>query len=241
MRQRFAVLMLLTVIAVLFVGALPTFAGESSEADVAIDGCQVVVGFYMPGSITASQGISNPLAKRYRGPATNTVNVEMWDDGTLLNTQSVTAGVEEYVTVYFPITQLYVAEDVGIYVIDPLTSYQYYANDPVIILDSVAEPCLEQIVTTVNCPYPPQPLLGQGRVIGPVMTYFAPSLSAETNPSVVLPVGTSWWILEARDGFYKLFIACQGRYVWVTAESLGANFDVVWNGRSLPDAGERQN
>lgn len=241
MRQRSVIVVLLAVISILFVGALPTFAGENAEADVSIDGCQVVVGFYMPGSITEFRGASKPPAKLHRGPATNTVDVEMWDEGSLLNSQSVTAAVEEYVTVYFPINQLYVAEDIGIYVVDPTTLYEYYVNDPVIILDSVAEPCIEQNATTVNCPYPPQPLLGQGRVIGPVTTYFAPSLNAATNPAVVLPVGTSWWILEARDGFYKLFIACQGRYVWVTAESLGANFDVVWNGRPLPDAGAPQN
>lgn len=128
-----------------------------------------------------------------------------------------------------------------------ITATIYTDSSRTVAIDSdsteAPEGCYTPVIEpTVDCPYPPSPLLGQGRVIGPVTTYWAPRLDAGTaNPVVVLPVGTSWWILEARDGFYKLFIACQARYVWVTAESLGANFDVVWGGRPLPDAGEIPN
>ncbi len=235
MLRKRALMVTIVSIFVLLVGVLPTFAGEVAEADAVIEGCQVAVSFYMPLDIQTERAPAKLLHRR--GPGGTTVDVQMWDDGNLLHTQTVTGSVEELITVYFPIDQLYIAEDVGFYVIDPETSYVYYANDPFIITDETADPCIQTL--TLDCPYPPQPLLGQGRVIGPVTTYFAPSLSAGTNPPVVLAVGTSWWILEARDGFYKLFIACQGRYVWVTAESLGANFDVVWNGRPLPDAGSQ--
>jgi len=101
---------------------------------------------------------------------------------------------------------------------------------------------IEVIVPTADCPYPPSPLLGQLRINGAVTTYWAPRLNAATtNPAVTLDVGTSWWILEARDGFYKVFIACYAQYVWVTPDQVGPNFDVVWRGRALPDAGTMPN
>lgn len=220
---------------ILLLASLPAFAQRQGPPYVSIQDCQIVVSFYMPASITTSGAPSPDSASKMAAKlaAGNTVLVELWDDGTLLQTIEVTDDVEAYVTVYFPIDRLYGGEDVGIYVMDTTDTYEYFSYDPFEILDSVASPCL----ASADCPYPPTPLLGQGRVLGPVTTYFAPSLDKATNPPVVLPVGTSWWILEARDGFYKLFIACQGQYVWVTADSLGANFDVVWNGAPLPDAG----
>ncbi|MBK8027141.1 MAG: hypothetical protein IPK19_38570 [Chloroflexi bacterium] len=72
-------------------------------------------------------------------------------------------------------------------------------------------------------------------MLNPTQAYYGASFDTLTN--ITLPAGSSWWILDAKDGFYKLFIACQARYLWVPAEAVSANFDPVWNGASLPDAG----
>lgn len=185
-------------------------------------------------------------AKRGGAPSV-TVWVKLYDNGVLIAEQEVTGVMYESYTVYFPITQLFAGENVSIIVAnnsgDP-NDYIYWGysllgeGDVIDVPDSAAAPCIAAQSQNLQCPYPPTPMLGQGRVINATpTTYYAPNASALTNPQVVLAVGTSWWILEGRDGFYKLFIACQGQYIWVSAEALGANFDVVWNGAPLPNAG----
>jgi hypothetical protein len=74
----------------------------------------------------------------------------------------------------------------------------------------------------------------QGRMIETAQAYFAPDESSGTNFNI--PVGTSWWILEARSGFYKLFITCGGSPVWVRSSAVGPNFDI--GGAPLPNAEE---
>ncbi|MFN8530421.1 MAG: hypothetical protein U0670_17605 [Anaerolineae bacterium] len=88
-----------------------------------------------------------------------------------------------------------------------------------------------------DCPYPLPAGAVQARVLFSTPAYYAPSLDAQMSPAMILPVGESWWVIGAQDGFYHLFITCAARYIWVPAESLGANFDIVWNGAALPDAG----
>lgn len=82
----------------------------------------------------------------------------------------------------------------------------------------------------------PQPSSGvQGRILETTFGYFEPSYASATN--VTLQQGTSWWVVDAQRGFYELWIACRAQNVWVPAGVLGPNFDDVWQGAPLPDAG----
>ncbi len=76
----------------------------------------------------------------------------------------------------------------------------------------------------------------QGRMLYDVRAFFAPNLQSET-PEVVIPGNTTWWIVGASSGFYQLFITCPGNLVWVPASSMIPNYDEVWNGAPLPNAG----
>lgn len=73
----------------------------------------------------------------------------------------------------------------------------------------------------------------QGRMLETTTALFEPDAGATT--STILPVGTSWWVIGAESGFYRLWIACQANAVWVPASAVGPNFDL--GGAALPDAG----
>ena len=226
--------MILIFTLVLFGSALSAHAGcvkgcQSSSAW--IQECTLVFDSYFP------PAKSDP----------ETVYVKLYDNGSFITEKSATGDAGFPYEVTFDITQLYTNQDVSFIVADASGDGNGYIfwdytlggeSDYLLVADVDADPCIQKHISTLDCPYPPSPLLGQGRVVdsSPV-TYYAPDLNATTIPAVVLPEGSSWWIVEARDGFYKLFIACRGRYIWITADSLGPNFDVVWKGQPLPDAG----
>lgn len=73
----------------------------------------------------------------------------------------------------------------------------------------------------------------QGRMLETTTALFAPEVGATTT--TILPVGTSWWVIGADSGFYRLWIACQANAVWVPASAVGPNYDL--GGAALPDAG----
>lgn len=96
----------------------------------------------------------------------------------------------------------------------------------VLTLTPVVEPCLYYIPNGAV----------QGRMVTSVRAFFAPNFQSET-PDVVIPGGSTWYIVGASNGFYQLFIACPGNLVWVPASSMIPNYDEVWNGAPLPNAG----
>jgi hypothetical protein len=73
-------------------------------------------------------------------------------------------------------------------------------------------------------------------VVGAFVTttpaYFAPRADAVTT--VIITAGKTLWILGVDDNgdFYKVVMA--GRYFWVPVDTMGPNFDNVWQGRPLP-------
>ncbi len=75
----------------------------------------------------------------------------------------------------------------------------------------------------------------QGRLISTINALFEPDAASTTN--VILPGGSAWWIMSAKDGFYQLWIACQAAPVWVPASAIGPNYDPPANGAPLPDSG----
>jgi hypothetical protein len=74
-----------------------------------------------------------------------------------------------------------------------------------------------------------------GSLLMPSMTYWAPNLDAATEvPLGVTPSSKSYWVIgqDAGHAFYQIALACD--YLWVPEETMGPNYDVVWNGTPLP-------
>lgn len=88
--------------------------------------------------------------------------------------------------------------------------------------------------STAECRYPIPFTSVQGRVLITTLAFHEASLDATTD--VVVAGGTSWWIIGAQNGFYQIWIACYAQPVWVLASNISPNFDVIWNGASLPSS-----
>ena len=85
-----------------------------------------------------------------------------------------------------------------------------------------------------DCTY----LLPDSAVRGELETtpaFFGPNL--EDGANINLQAGGSWWIMDARSGFYKLWITCQANPLWVPASTMVPNYNSPWGGAPLPDAG----
>ena len=63
--------------------------------------------------------------------------------------------------------------------------------------------------------------------------YHSPSMDAVV-PDVVVEAGKTIWVygLDESGGFYKVMLA--GNFFWVPVETLGPNYDDVWQGTPLP-------
>jgi hypothetical protein len=85
-------------------------------------------------------------------------------------------------------------------------------------------------------PGPDMVALPSGSVVGSFVTttpaYFAPSTNAVTT--ITIEAGKTLWVLgvDSSGDFYKVVMA--GRYFWVPVDTMGPNFDNVWQGRPLP-------
>jgi hypothetical protein len=108
-----------------------------------------------------------------------------------------------------------------------------------IYIDSVAGGAVEQgfLQIAVTCGYagcmpdiPPQAVVGAFTQTAEI--YWAPGHLAAGEPPV--ETGKTYWVAgQDETGMYrKILIACE--WVWVRAETVGPNFDEVWNGRPLP-------
>ncbi len=62
--------------------------------------------------------------------------------------------------------------------------------------------------------------------------YYEPGKLTE-SPAITLNPGTYWVIgQDTSETYYKIVLACQFR--WVLKDTMGPNYDTVWNGRPLP-------
>ncbi|MDL1900906.1 hypothetical protein FBR02_09060 [Anaerolineae bacterium CFX9] len=82
------------------------------------------------------------------------------------------------------------------------------------------------------CPYPLVTGAVQGRMISSTIALWEPNAGSTTD--VIIPVGSSWWIIDVAPGFYRLWIACEAQPVWVSAFLMTPNYDSVWQGQPLP-------
>lgn len=205
-----------TIVSVLLTVLLFTtqaFAAKYPDLIVSIENCNVVITYEEPSNAFTSILITN--------------------NGTLLATIATgNAPTHELATVTFPITQYFDGEALLIELYN--SQYDYNYTETILsVPDSLVAPCVAPVEG--YCTYPLPVSAVQGRLDGATQAYYAPSEDARTE--IVLPVGSSWWIAGAENGFYKLFVACQAQYLWVPASALGANFDTPWNGAALPTTG----
>lgn len=78
----------------------------------------------------------------------------------------------------------------------------------------------------------------QGRLLSTVTALFSPNAIDTTN--VVLPAGSAWFVIDAQDGYYKLWVACQAQTLWVPADAIGPNYEPPWHGAPLPVPAETE-
>jgi hypothetical protein len=72
-----------------------------------------------------------------------------------------------------------------------------------------------------------------GSFVSTTNGYWAPG---EMSPDVVIEAGKTAWVLgvDESGAYYKIIWACST--LWVPVETMGPNFDNVWNGTPLPTA-----
>lgn len=94
-----------------------------------------------------------------------------------------------------------------------------------------------QVITSSgDVPGPDIVNLPSGAVVGQFVSttpaYFAPVSGATTT--TILEVGKTAWVVgvDASGSFYKAVLS--GRFFWVPVETMGPNYDDVWNGTPLP-------
>ncbi|MBN1967718.1 MAG: hypothetical protein JW910_23885 [Anaerolineae bacterium] len=70
-----------------------------------------------------------------------------------------------------------------------------------------------------------------GTFVKDAQVYWEPG---SPSPDLVIEAGKSYWVLglDATGAYYKVILQCQP--VWVAADTVGPNYDEVWQGRPLP-------
>jgi len=154
--------------------------------------------------------------------------VELWDDGALISSSNVavTSAGEYQATVWLDGAPGQSAPGVGVYLYDSGGSF-WDARDPWLLTNTGycgAGPDMVAIPATA---------VG-GAFVSNADVYYGPGMDMLSDPLVTLEAGTTVWVLgpDATGDFYKILFA--GKFLWVKAETLGPNYDEVWNGAPLP-------
>ncbi len=93
-----------------------------------------------------------------------------------------------------------------------------------------------QSAAGIGLPGPDLVPLPVGSVVGAFVSdtplYFAPQLDALTGKSI--QAGKTLWVtgMSADHMFYQVVLAAD--FLWVPVNTIGPNFDAVWNGTPLP-------
>ncbi len=71
-----------------------------------------------------------------------------------------------------------------------------------------------------------------GAIVADTPALFAPQADATTD--VVLNAGMTLWVygVDASGSYYKVMLS--GQFYWVPVNTMGPNYDEVWNGTPLP-------
>lgn len=187
----FAFVMLIMLV---FVGLLPVSAAASTSAidSVLFDTASCIL------TVTWTAGSEGSSL------------LQIWDDGSMIGSSAALTAQTSTYQLYIPSA---VVDDIGIYVVDFDTSFQFDSIDP-------------YVIDTSNCLPPSSPsacisALPADTAIYTVPagapTFYAPS--ADTQLGFSLPAGT-WYITEFDGDFAHVFIACGANLVWIPADSV---------------------
>ena len=79
-------------------------------------------------------------------------------------------------------------------------------------------------------PIPDQAVVGA--FVADTVAYFAPQADAATD--IAIEAGKTMWIfgVDGSGMYYKVMLS--GKYFWVPVNTVGPNYDEVWNGAPLP-------
>ena len=159
-------------------------------------------------------------------------NVQIWDDAQLLFSPTQTSSsVGQTLVFTFDFSNITISQGIpgiGIYIYADSTFV--YANDPYTDLDAS---CAAFQASEPGCdllPIPSQAVVGAFVQTAPL--YWAPG--EPVQPALNIAAGKTAWVIgpDATGKWYKIAWACD--FLWVSASSLGPNFDNVWQGRPLP-------
>lgn len=218
MRSVKSVLIVGAILIALLVGATSAFAAQNATfVSASSVGCTIFVTFTVEDA--------------------GTYYFNTWDDGSVINSQAFTVGAGATVDASYTLSGAPLAgvAGVGLYLQpDPGGLTNYDRIDPFLI--TVPSGGCGASVSAGGCGVAVPSTSVQGRVQFTVNALFEPRADALTN--VTIPGGTAWYVLDGQNGYYQIFIACKASPVWVPADSLGPNFDAVWQGRPLPSSNQ---
>ena len=112
------------------------------------------------------------------------------------------------------------------------------SNNIVIFVDWEYEddPANAYTITSTGCtpgcsPYMPEQAV-VGQFVGNAEIYWMPG--EKINPEVILEAGKTYYVAgqDATGMYRQVLVSCD--WVWVRAETIGPNYDEVWNGTPLP-------
>ncbi len=158
--------------------------------------------------------------------------VEFWDDGELKAEPSQTIMTGEQTLVFsYTFTEIGdVAPGIGIYIYLGDTSLEVV--DPYTDID---ETCTPEALAVGGCDTAIS-LAGAvvGRFLHSAEAYWAPDFSKKTTPTIEIPWNTTLWTFGVDESgeFRKVLLNCT--FLWVPADTMGPNYDEVWQGAPLP-------
>lgn len=105
-----------------------------------------------------------------------------------------------------------------------------------VMVSSTTDVVIDNLVTNgvdaSACLIPPLDNAVVGKFVSAAAIFWEPG--KQTEPVAIIGVGESAWVygLDATGQYYKIAWSCQTR--WVQKDTMGPNYDDVWQGRPLP-------
>ncbi len=104
-----------------------------------------------------------------------------------------------------------------------------------LVISAIDDVVIDNITTgefDAACPIPPLDDAVVGKFVSAAALYWEPY--KQTEPPAIIGVGESAWVygLDETEAFYEIAWSCQ--VLWVPKDTMGPNYDEVWQGRPLP-------
>ncbi len=104
-----------------------------------------------------------------------------------------------------------------------------------LVISAIDDVIIDNITTgefDAACPIPPLDDAVVGKFVSAAALYWEPY--KQTEPPAIIGVGESAWVygLDETEAFYEIVWSCQ--VLWVPKDTMGPNYDDVWQGHPLP-------